>query len=409
MKRYLIKWATIVWLSICIFASCSDNKDTPIIDGTDTIVIEDFFGLNPADYDDQCRTSTEVYPVKRMDDKFFMMYYASDEEKLKYELAQAGIKSYSIIFEDMDFGALGFDINGSAEKYAGVKSAYVEVNYERAVSSLTSIITAAPFYSCNTGQKWTDMIIFQEFAVVLKDDDDFSKLEQLANAYSVEIVQKITLSEIAYNLFCTNSSKGNALQMANLFYETGLFKEVFVGMQTDFLQFMTENPGIVINTPTIEIEDSTVSTDWGYWAIMDDPLDKNADPIDIDPSNPLVGIKWKLTGVFETETGVLREPEPKNFDNFFGPFECYTLMFINDSVFFSHSSTNKMLGFYKANYENNQIEIDHFGGTKINEFGDGMLWWIIFPKMKSFDLQENELKLYYGENDDYLLFKRQQS
>ncbi|MDR2145631.1 MAG: hypothetical protein LBE91_04115 [Tannerella sp.] len=376
--KNLIEWTITVWLSICIFASCSENKDTPIIDGTDTIVIEDFFGLNPAEYDDLCRTSTEVYPVKRMDDMIFMMYHSSDEEKLKADLAQAGIISYGVFFEDMNFGALGFDINGSAEKYTGVKSAYVEGSYQRMVPYLRRTVTAAPFYSCNTGQKWTDMIIFQEFTVILKDEEDFSKLEQLANAYSVEIVQKIALSEIAYNLFCTNSSKGNALQMANLFYETGLFKEVFVGMQTDFLQFMADHPGIVIDTPT------------GYF---EEPVEDNT-PSEVDTSIHLAGTQWKLVGLVDHETGDLQEFEPKDCD------DCYTLVFDTDTTAQGKSYVNLvvLLGLHPIKIQCGTEAGDCVGNQPCFYYCD------LLRNVVTYDVKNNGLIIYL-RNKNYLLYK----
>ena len=61
--------------------------------------------------------------------------------------------------------------------------------------------------------------------------------------------------------------------------------------------------------------------------------------------NSLIGTRWKLEGIVDTETGVMRILEPRNCEI------CYTLHFATDSIFFSHSSTNNMGGFYTADYE----------------------------------------------------------
>ncbi|MDR2232968.1 MAG: hypothetical protein LBE56_07585 [Tannerella sp.] len=173
------------------------------------------------------------------------------------------------------------------------------------------------------------------------------------------------------------------------------------------------DPTEVVEESTEEVEKPTEGcacpvgiegpTEWGGEPIWIE------EPAEFDSSNPLVGIIWKLVGFVDTQTGVLREPEPKNCDFCFRPwFECYILLFDKDGVFYTHSSTNEMRGYYKADYETNQMEISRdFGGTKIGEIGDGNFWWTVFPQVTLFVLKDNELELYYNEKNNYLLFKKQ--
>jgi hypothetical protein len=63
-----------------------------------------------------------------------------------------------------------------------------------------------------------------EFGVLLKTANDFEKLNQIANENNVEILYNLQYMPLRYNLGCTKRSNGNALQMANLFQETGLFE-----------------------------------------------------------------------------------------------------------------------------------------------------------------------------------------
>ncbi|MDR2145628.1 MAG: hypothetical protein LBE91_04100 [Tannerella sp.] len=171
----------------------------------------------------------------------------------------------------------------------------------------------------------------------------------------------------------------------------------------------------VVEEPTVEIEYPTEGCEECPTEVGG-PSEWGGDPIwteestEFDPSNPLVGIIWKLVGFVDTQTGVLREPEPKNCDYCFKPwFECYLLKFDKDGVLYSHSSTNEMTGDYKVDYETNQIEILKFGGTKINEFGDGHFWWEVFYQFTFFILKDDELELYYNNKKNYLLFKRHKS
>jgi len=108
---------------------------------------------------------------------------------------------------------------------------------------------------------------------------------------------------------------------------------------------------------------------------------------------------WKLTGIVDVETNELRVLEPKDCD------KCYTLKFNTDSTFSTLSSINVLGGAYKADYITNSIHIFNFGGTKIGETGDGYLWWDIFPTIQLFSMKENELRLYYNNKKNYLLFK----
>ena len=115
----------------------------------------------------------------------------------------------------------------------------------------------------------------------------------------------------------------------------------------------------------------------------------------------LQGSKWKLVGVGSLDKIALQELEPKNCK------KCYTLTFDTDNTFQTFSSTNELQGIYKANYGTQTIQIIDFGGTKIGEIGGGNLYVNPFWEMaiQSFSLQGNELRLYYNDNENYLLFK----
>ena len=97
----------------------------------------------------------------------------------------------------------------------------------------------------------------------------------------------------------------------------------------------------------------------------------------------------------------MQELEPKDCE------KCYTLTFDTDKSFLTFSSTNELQGIYNADYTTHTIQIVDFGGSKINEIGDGILYVNPFWEMaiQSFSLQGSELRLYYNEKKNYLLFK----
>lgn len=62
------------------------------------------------------------------------------------------------------------------------------------------------------------------FYVKLKKVDDVNKLIKLANENSVNVIGYNEFLPQWYTLSCDMNSKGDALQMANMFYETGMFE-----------------------------------------------------------------------------------------------------------------------------------------------------------------------------------------
>lgn len=115
----------------------------------------------------------------------------------------------------------------------------------------------------------------------------------------------------------------------------------------------------------------------------------------------LQGTKWKLLGIGGLDKIAIQELEPKDCN------ECYTLVFGADKNFQIFSSTNQLHGVYDVDYITRNVRIIDFGGTKINEIGDGDLYVNPFWKktIQSFSVAEQELRFYYGEYKDYLLFK----
>jgi len=139
-------------------------------------------------------------------------------------------------------------------------------------------------------------------------------------------------------------------------------------------------------------------------------------------NNTLQGSKWKLIGIVDVETGKLTELEPKDCG------ECYTLTFIEDSVFnetlwyngqvnveigwyklfTGRSSSNFIACLYKMDYKTGAFYIYNIGGTEINEVGNGYLYRQILLKTQSFTVKDTYpriLHLYYDDGKNYLKYK----
>ncbi len=91
-----------------------------------------------------------------------------------------------------------------------------------------AVVYSAPYYILPNG---AELGLSELFLVKLKSDSDYHILTSFANEHNVSIVASMS-RPLWYKLSCTVNSTGNALEMANIAYESGLFtcaEAIFVG------------------------------------------------------------------------------------------------------------------------------------------------------------------------------------
>lgn len=91
---------------------------------------------------------------------------------------------------------------------------------ENLMVNIQSIIYEAPFFTTSTGE---EAGLTHLLYVKLKAENDFPKLAKIAEEYKVNILGADKNMPLWYTIECDKYSKGNALQIANKFYETNLF------------------------------------------------------------------------------------------------------------------------------------------------------------------------------------------
>lgn len=164
----------------------------------------------------------EKIPVQKITEKFYMVFYSANEEKLITELdaAEAAVTN---VEEWHEYPSYGIDMTESASKlFFDYKTATIEDNYEKIKIALSSTLYYAPYYRrIDDGRELRLEFLFY---VKLKSNTNWEQLEKLAKENAVEILGTDTSLKGWCYLACTNFSKGNALEMANLFYESGLFE-----------------------------------------------------------------------------------------------------------------------------------------------------------------------------------------
>lgn len=161
-------------------------------------------------------------PLKEVGNKSFIIIKQADKEsvasffsKLDKELCISDdkrlIRDENLIYDDIVDNykdLLWTDIKTS------VKTAYSNPN----------VFYASPFYrNPNDGSEFplTNMLY-----VFLKDKTDLPTLKKKTTEYRIEIISELPDFPLVYMLACDKDSKGNALEVANSLYETGLFEAV---------------------------------------------------------------------------------------------------------------------------------------------------------------------------------------
>jgi len=117
-----------------------------------------------------------------------------------------------------------------------------------------------------------------------------------------------------------------------------------------------------------------------------------------DPNVLITNTEWKLSGFVNAKTGKLKKAKQDNE-------KAYFLMFNKDKTLSGFASNNRLTGSYEMDISTRNINISVWTMTLAMEHPDGELFLESLNKVDFFSLQEHELRLYYNDKQNYLLFK----
>jgi hypothetical protein len=143
----------------------------------------------------------EKIPIERIEGKFMVMFYSENEAQFMDALAKAGAKVSEVERAHIEFSS-------------NRKRATVEGDFEKIEDALALTFYWDNYYRQEDGRDaWTD----GRFTVGLSflEFDPYPLVEKMAEENGVEIAS-------GGLFYCTNDSKGNVIEMANLFHESGL-------------------------------------------------------------------------------------------------------------------------------------------------------------------------------------------
>ena len=99
---------------------------------------------------------------------------------------------------------------------------WASVETSESLLKYSEVLYEAPYFITEDGY---ELGLSHLLYVKLKSEKDVEQLTKMANKFNVEVIGNNEYMPLWYTLGCTKSSKGNALGIANIFYETGLFAE----------------------------------------------------------------------------------------------------------------------------------------------------------------------------------------
>lgn len=142
-----------------------------------------------------------------------------------YILIDANVRNGSSFINVGKFNSLDADLSCvdlfNTAKSQNLKWGIMENSFSTKITDLDGVVYHSPFYKiCDAA---TGVGISNLFYVKLKTKDDFIILEKFANKYNVEILGNNKFLPLWYTLSCDKESVGDAIDMANVFYESGLF------------------------------------------------------------------------------------------------------------------------------------------------------------------------------------------
>ena len=212
MKYKYNKHITLLSALLCALftmTSCSDMVEKSVLDETSSKVKTR--SLNATDY---YWYNGEQIALNKVPEKKFILFNSSDEKSIS-NLLQSTYSMNSIQINDV---VLSSKIIKKKSCTESLKWSVISTSDN--LSTNSQILYEAPCFLTEDGKEASlGFLVY----VKLKDAQNLETLEQLAQENGVEIIGNNQYMPLWYTLSCSKKSKGNALEISNKFYESGLF------------------------------------------------------------------------------------------------------------------------------------------------------------------------------------------
>ncbi|MDR1499176.1 MAG: S8 family serine peptidase [Rickettsiales bacterium] len=226
-KKYFLRLNLLILLSL-ILNSCSDLSEIKQEDQSVQNV-----STRSSSFTDYYWHNGEKIGINKEERKKYILFKTSNEANVKN-----GLTSLKIVHKPsvVNLSAILKRVNTSSSTESLM---WASVETSESLIKNENIIYEAPYFLSTDG---IELGLSHLFYVKLKNEKDINKLTKLSQLNKVEIIGNNEYMPLWYTLSCTKESAGNALILANKFYETKLFAESQPDLMSDDLLSCVNDP-----------------------------------------------------------------------------------------------------------------------------------------------------------------------
>lgn len=198
---------------LMLFTGCSKTMDLLTLETPDVMMNTSKNSLS--NFDSYYWYNNKKVGMNKNTNKKYILFTSANEVALNMSVQQKAVN----VIKSAEKLILSSAIQKNEKRIdADMKWAVVENSVSLASNDF--ILYEAPFFKLETGE---EAGLSHLFYVKLKHENGIANLLKLASQYNVEIVGNNKYMPLWFTLACSKESKGNALEAANTFFESGLF------------------------------------------------------------------------------------------------------------------------------------------------------------------------------------------
>ncbi|RRD88055.1 peptidase S8 [Bacteroides heparinolyticus] len=220
--KYAKNIAFVLFVIPLIFIGCSDEDEQ--VQNNEIISEAANSSTRAGEATDYYWYQGQKIGLNKNDSKKFILFKQESRMKLSTNLANL---KFPDSFSEVKMSSKIKRSKASASSVSSLMWASVETSESLLKNS--EILYEAPYFTTGDGY---ELGLSHLLYVKLKSEKDVEQLTKMANKFNVELIGNNEYMPLWYTLGCTKSSKGNALEIANIFYETGLFAEAQPDLMT---------------------------------------------------------------------------------------------------------------------------------------------------------------------------------
>ncbi|MDE6647417.1 MAG: S8 family serine peptidase, partial [Prevotella sp.] len=241
--------------------------------------------------------------LKQKATKQYVLFHAEKEPVVAKAVRKTGVNSYA----SKEFKLTCVKAMSKATKAKNLKWCIVQNGnaYIKDLTKSSDIEYSAPFFeNIDDGE---EVGISHLFYVKLKTKEDRDLLIDLASKLKVEVLGNNEYMPLWYTLSCDVNSAGNSLQMANAFYESGLFEAA----EPDFIfavELASTSASSFPNDPYFNKQwnlDGTYSINWKQAHSLSTGANVEISIIDDGADYMHPDFNWKLMPAYDLRTNSL--------------------------------------------------------------------------------------------------------